>query len=228
MQGLPSFPHCVWLFPAWHAPVPSQHPWQFPALQSAVFWHPPLMQVSADGQALHDPPFVPHALVVLPGWQFPLPSQQPVQLDGLHEGLSQTPPEQVSPFAQTVHVPPPKPQSAVDAPGWQLPSPSQQPPQFWGPHAGGFWHSPPLHDSVDGQLVHAPPPKPQFCDVWPPWQLPFPSQHPPQFWGPHDCPWQKPPKQAAPGGQKLHVLPPVPQLLVLSPGWQLPFWSQHP
>jgi hypothetical protein len=47
----------------------------------------------------------------VPSWQVPLPSQQPLQVDGLHDAVTHTAPSQSWSKSHEVHAAPPVPQS---------------------------------------------------------------------------------------------------------------------
>jgi hypothetical protein len=103
-------------------------------------------------QSTHFWPNWPHTVVLVPGWQVPLVSQQPLlQVRWLH-----APPE--LPLLELLPDPPLLPELLLDPPPVQPPLT-----QVW----------------PDEQPVHAAPPVPQLfeSDV-PGWQLPFESQHP--------------------------------------------------
>jgi len=132
-----------------------------------MFAHVPLQQLSAPGQSTQAAPFVPQDAPLVPGRQFPVPSQQPLQVVASQTGgwETQFPCWQTCPVAQAVVQPPQcagsvvrsaqaplqqlwapgqstqaapaAPQAAPLVPGRQFPVPSQQPSQLPGPHVGG-------------------------------------------------------------------------------------------
>jgi hypothetical protein len=113
VQAFPS-----WVVSALHVPLLPQlwHVGQLAAVHTQV---PPEQLGVVPEQAWHVPPPLPQAPVVVPAWQVPLLSQQPLgQLLLLHTHL---PPEQVWPDAHAVQAPPPLPQAEVEVPAWQVP-----------------------------------------------------------------------------------------------------------
>ena len=104
-QTAPVLPHALFEDPAWHVPAESQQPLaQFAALQLKL---PPvqlpLVHDCPAPHTTHEPPVGPQAEVLVPDWQFPLLSMQPLQ-------AQLVPLLHVSPFAwQLAHCAPPLP-----------------------------------------------------------------------------------------------------------------------
>jgi hypothetical protein len=100
-------------------------------------------------------PPTPHALVVLPARQLPLPSQHPEpHVWALHGmGSTQTPLLHVPFIPQSMHWLPSIPHSPPRSPPRQTPAALQQPPHVWGPHASG-WHRPWTHWSPGAHIAH--------------------------------------------------------------------------
>ncbi len=258
-QTLPPAPHCPCVVPPWQTPVASQQPAQFCGPQLLLNWQippkpkpastgpgpgggkPKPVQLELPTHTMHCSPLLPHALVLSPGWQVPVSSQQPPQFCGPQPPPSpaeQKPLLQFRPGGQGVHCCPPSPQA------WALPPvthvlPSQHPLQFWGPHVPLSmmgWQKPFGQTSLGGQTLHCPPPKPQPLVVKPPMHTLF-RQQPPQFWGPQapasNVGWQNPPWQAVAGGQTPQAWPPTPHAVDEPPPRQtgtgeLPEIPQHP
>jgi hypothetical protein len=72
----------------------AQQPEQFDALQlppppsgTPAEQLPSVPQVAPKSQAAQAAPRTPHAVAAFPGWQSPLESQQPAQVDDEHDGV---------------------------------------------------------------------------------------------------------------------------------------------
>jgi len=130
VQAAPPAPQSFTLPPVRHVPPASQQPvGHVEALHVETLQAPPV-QLSPAGHAAQVFPPVPQSERLVPAWQAPLPSQQPLgQVAELHVIVVpvQTPPPHVSPGGQTRQPLPPLPQSAVLVPAWQFPLPSQHP-----------------------------------------------------------------------------------------------------
>ena len=124
--------HAAPLRPQVASTWPGMHlsPWQQPVHEVVVQVHLPVTQPWVELQAEQAAPPVPQAAGVLPGWHWPLASQQPLaQLlasQVVVVGL-QTPAEHTSLSWQALHWPPPVPQLDSLFPVAQLPLGSQQP-----------------------------------------------------------------------------------------------------
>ena len=202
-----------------------------------MFAQVPLQQLSAPGQSTQAAPFVPQDAPLVPGRQFPLASQQPLQVVASHGSgsLTQVPFWQTCPESQAVAQPPQcagsvwtsaqvplqqlwapgqstqvapaAPQAAPLVPGRQFPVPSQQPSQLPGPQVGVS--------------------ETQF----PFWQVWLDAQavpQPPQCAGSVVRSAQVPLQQLCWPGQSTQVVPAMPQDAPLVPGRQLPLASQQP
>jgi hypothetical protein len=117
-------------------------------------------------------PPAPQALVVVPGWQRPEESTQPLQV-----AAWQVPLLQVSPEGQAVQAPPPVPQAPVEVPATQV-LPWQQPEQLLGPQVVPPVQTPLLQDWPAEQATQAAPPVPQAEVDVPVWQVPLASMQP--------------------------------------------------
>ena len=146
--------------------LPLQQPLrQLPELQPPSVTEPqvPLLQVWPPVQVVHRPPFLPHWRLVVPPWQWPALSTQPVQLPPEHTPSAL----QVCPFWHFWQVAPLAPQALFapePTPGfWQVPVLSQQPVQLLELQLPA---SPP-------PSVMAPPhtPAAQACPLWHGWQV---------------------------------------------------------
>jgi hypothetical protein len=121
-QAPPPVPHKSGALPFVQLPWESQHPAQFdgPQLfdwvsQIALTHACPIPQTKQ-----FSPP-CPHVVWLLPGWQFPLTSQHPEQVDVLQSTTTQVPSGHCSPFAHSVHSPPPVPHAPALFPSMQVP-----------------------------------------------------------------------------------------------------------
>lgn len=128
----PPLPQAVFVVPGWQVPPESQQPLgQLAALQvCGRSLHTLLWQACATGveaQTAQAPPPVPQAVCVLPGWQFPLLSQQPVgHVDGLHVMLTHVWLWHCCPVPQVAQAAPPLPQAPAFVPATHAP-PLQHP-----------------------------------------------------------------------------------------------------
>jgi hypothetical protein len=229
-QAAPPVPHAFRVVPVWHTPEPLQQPvGQVEALHAATL-QLPAVQLSPDGHAVQVAPPVPHAAFVLPGWQTPVMSQQPVgHVMALQVDPLQAPPTQVSVDGQVAHVAPPVPQNAVVVPASQIPVLSQQPVGQLAALQGGGLQVPALHVSPVGHAVHVAPPVPHALELDPVSQKPSVSQHPVgHVMALHATPTHAPARHASPGGHGSHGKPPAPQAEVLVPASHLPALSQQP
>jgi hypothetical protein len=147
-------------------PLLQQPARQLPALQppSVTVPQAPFWQVCPPVQVAHSAPFLPHCRLVVPPWQWPALSTQPVQFPPEHTPSAL----QVAPFWHFWQVVPLAPQALFapwPTPGfWQVPVPSQQPVQL------AELHAPP---SVPASLTAPPqiPPVPHACPDWQVWQV---------------------------------------------------------
>jgi hypothetical protein len=122
--------------------------------------------------ATHAAPPVPQSALAVPGWQFPLASQQPFgQVVALHPHAPFT---HSVPVAHAIHAAPPVPQSAFMVPAsHDVPAQHpvvqfvQSPAQLCSEHL-----LPALH------VTHAAPPLPHSALAVPGWHFPLASQHP--------------------------------------------------
>jgi hypothetical protein len=233
IQAPPAVPQAV-IDGDWHVPLAQQPVGQIVASQTQApltQWlpivhgplvfpqtHVPLTQllVRRGSQLKQVPPAVPQKLVLVPGWQAPLASQQPLgQLvaSQIHAPLLHLVPEgqdgefphmhcpltQLSaPEPQLTQAPPALPQVVIDA-GWQAPLLSQQP----------LGQKVALHGRVHAPLTH-----------W------VPAEHGPPFLPQTHRPLTQ--LSVNVGSQTTQVLPCDPQSLVLVPDWHTPFASQQP
>jgi hypothetical protein len=135
----------------------------------------------------HVCPDAPQAASVLPSWQTPFLSQQPVgHVVGLQEGMNaqyepgslQLRPSRVQ-FSQAA---PAVPHAAFVVPGRQISFASQHPPQVVALHGvSGPPHLPMVHAALLAEhTLHMPPPMPQASVSLPSRQRPRESQHPAQ------------------------------------------------
>jgi len=162
-HATPLAPHAVSMKPASQTPVASQQPVQLAALQTVELLHAFAVQVAPLGQTVQAAPPPPQTLVVVPAWQTPLMSQQPLQLPGPQAAASgpwQKPNWQVLFAGQVVHAMPPKPQLEFVSPVTQV-LPWQQPKGHVPGPQGGATHAPLVHVSSAAQSAHALPPVPQ-------------------------------------------------------------------
>jgi hypothetical protein len=223
-------PQAFNVVPVWHLPEVSQQPVGQVVALHALTLQIPDMQLSPDGHTMHEPPPVPHAAFVTPGWQTPAPSQHPLgQVIGLQAGPVHTPPVQLSLGGHVAHAAPPDPQNPVVVPGSHSPDLSQQPVgQLEALHGGG-WQLPALQLSPAGQATHEAPPVPHAPGVVPTSQKPSESQHPVGHVAElQPAPVHFPPEQESPDGHGKHADPPVPHADVLVPDSHLPALSQQP
>ncbi len=106
---------------------------------------------------------MPQRLLVVPMRQL-LPSQQPAQLFELHDGcIEHAPLLQVPPMPHCMHVLPPAPQAKrfCAEPGTQMPLRQQPLGHVIGLHCWGAPHTPLVHVSPRGQVLHEAPLSPQ-------------------------------------------------------------------
>jgi hypothetical protein len=119
-QMVPEFPQALPVLPGWQAPVESQHPLkQFAPLQAFGITHTPPLQVWPAPHTTQLAPLFPHADVLVPPWQAPVESLQPLQ--------TQLPFMQLNPVPQALHCAPLAPQLVVVVPLWQVPVESVHP-----------------------------------------------------------------------------------------------------
>ncbi len=229
-QAPPPVPQADVLVPDSHLPNASQQPVGHDDELHVAPSHAPETQVSPDGQARHALPPLPQALVLVPGWQVPEGSQQPVgQVVESHGGVLQLPALQMSPDAQVAHASPPVPHAALVVPDSQNPSASQQPFGQVAASQGGPLQAPPVHESPGGHGTQALPPVPHAVALVPDSHFPKASQHPVgQLDALHVVPSQPPPVHVSPDGQTAQARPSVPHAEVLLPERQIPAASQQP
>jgi hypothetical protein len=157
---------------------------------SNCIWQKPPWQVVPGGQSRQALPPAPHAVGAPPPRQTgmgepPVIPQQPLQLDGPQGGTAHVPPVQTSLAGQVAHAPPPTPHPPTLVPVSHV-LPLQQPLQLPGPHAVTcFSQTLDWQVKVAGHAAQLSPFCPHSALVVPPWQMPFGSQHPSQFCGPH-------------------------------------------
>ncbi len=208
----------------------SQHPLgHVVKLQVAPSQTPPT-HASPEGHVVQAAPPEPHRLRLVPAWQVPEASQQPVgQVVALHEEALQVPAVQLSLDGHAWQAVPPYPQSALVTPGWHLPVLSQHPVGHVVALQAAEVQAPLTQLSPDGQVAHAAPPVPQAADVLPASHRPDASQHPlGHDEALHGGGLQEPALQVSPAGHTLHMAPPVPQAPVVVPASQNPLASQQP
>jgi hypothetical protein len=185
--------------------------------------------------------------VEVPGWQAPLPSQQPPAQEVASQAQAPfaqcwpaeqaaAPPQEQAPAvqpsatlgSQVMHALPAAPQAAMVV-GSTQPLAPQQPAQLLALHPSAVqaWFT---HAEVLPQTAQAPPPVPHALLELPGWQASLASQQPEaQLGGP-----QPPATHAwlehfcALVEQFAHAAPPLPQAAEAVPGWQAPFASQQP
>jgi hypothetical protein len=175
----PPLPHAEVLVPDSHFPKLSQHPVpQLTGLQVTPK-QAPMKHASPGGHAVHATPPLPHAVELLPVWQTPVESQQPVgHVDALHVVTLHAPPLQLSPTGHDVQALPPVPHAVVLVPDSQKPRASQHPfGQVAGLHEGPL-QTPAAQVSPGGHGKQAPPPVPHAMVVIPDSQTPRASQQP--------------------------------------------------
>ena len=68
----------LWLSRFVSTQVPLQQACPAPGQELALHVHTPFWQVCPVAQLVHVAPFVPQALLLVPGWHVPLESQQPL------------------------------------------------------------------------------------------------------------------------------------------------------
>jgi hypothetical protein len=92
---------------------------QMPWAQTPTSTQAPPLQVWPLAQATQALPAAPHAVAVVPAWQAPLPSTQPLHTQAplLHAWFA----------AQATQALPPVPHALAVVPAWQLPLPATQP-----------------------------------------------------------------------------------------------------
>ena len=89
-HAVPPLPQAFTDEPVWQVPVASQQPEQFVGPHGGGGApHVPPLQTSPLGQVTQRFPDLPHSAVLVPESQFPLVSQQPLQVDALHVGFWQ-------------------------------------------------------------------------------------------------------------------------------------------
>jgi hypothetical protein len=227
---LPPLPHALVLVPISQKPSASQHPVGHVEGSHGGPLHSPAEQESAGGHGKQAWPPVPHANMLLPGSQFPRPSQQPFgQLEALQVIPWQEPALQLSPGGQGMHARPSLPQDVVLLPGSQIPAALQQPVGHVAELHGWISQMPPRQRSSGGHAAQALPPLPQAVGLVPGSQNPRGSQQPVgHVEALHDGPTHTPPEQESAGGQGKHAPPPFPHAVVLVPDSQIPELSQQP
>jgi hypothetical protein len=229
-QTLPKLPQSEVESPLWQMSCWSQQPLGHVSKEHVAPWHCPPTHASPDGHDAHAFPPEPQSFNVIPVWQAPVASQQPVgHVVALHEELLHIPALQLSPDGHAVHAAPPLPHAPRVVPDSQKPSASQQPiGQLEALHVVPM-HAPPVQESPGGHGRHALPPTPHADVLVPDSQIPRLSQQPfGQLVALQVVPWHDPALQESPEGHTAQALPPLPHAVVLVPDSQAPAASQHP
>jgi len=192
---------------------------QLVALQAELLVQAPPEQVWPLEQVLHGFPSLPHAAVVVPGWQLS-PLQQPAQMDEQGGGSAHVWLEQTCPVEQTSQGLPSLPQLSMVWPPRQV-VPSQQPSgQVPALHTASVTHSPSGQDIPAAQLRQATPSLPHKLGSLPTSQT-FPEQQPLQLVGSQIRGWEHAcPEHCSPAGQVTQARPPLPQASFVSPATQ--------
>ena len=227
--------------PALHA-LPPQQPVQLFGLHGGAA-HVPFEQICCCAwQLAHALPPMPQTESTVPPWQFPLPSQQPLQLFGPHFGGT----FEHLPWSQNWFIPeqfwhwkPPRPHAVSMPPFWHW-LPRQQPAQLFGPHACATH----VCDVASHtwffavQSEHAPPLVPHASELTPEKHVGLPMNVPQHPLGHvltshigvflmHVCwvasHWSKPSAM-----QSSHFWPVPPHALMSVPSRHCPLASQHP